>query len=196
LRFGRSRSPAARDSTAGGSSCRERERERGLAIVEFVLVVPVLLLLLVGIIDFGFLFNDTISVRQSARDGGRQAAVGKFGSDSTCDLYPKFNVTGNAALLFCLTKSRDGIRDKDTRVRLIVGDGTPPPYALGKPVTICEQYSMKSITGMLPFLEGKVFTTRTTFRVEILNNNGGLSDAWEESLPNTDWTSCTAPSVS
>jgi hypothetical protein len=66
---------------------------------------------------------------------------------------------------------------------------------MGKPVTICEQYSMGSLTGMLPFLEGKVFTTRTTFRVEVMNNAGGLSDAWENPLPNGDWSFCTTPSA-
>jgi hypothetical protein len=172
-----------------------RESERGLAIVEFVMVVPLLIILLVGIIDFGFLFNDTISVRQGARDGGRQAAVGKFGSDSACYLAPGFNVTGNQANLFCLTKSRDGIADQDTRVRVVVGDLDHPVYAIGKPVTVCVQYRIHSITGVLPFLDGKVFKTRTTFRVEVMNNAGGLSDAFEEPLPNSDWTFCSYPSA-
>src|SRR4051812_5771486 len=49
--------------------------ERGAVLVEFALVVPVLVLLVFAIIDFGFTFNDWISVRQGARDGLRQAIV-------------------------------------------------------------------------------------------------------------------------
>lgn len=189
-----SRSSTVQDDAAAGRLV-GRERERGLAIVEFVLVVPVLLILLVGIIDFGFLFNDVISVRQGARDGGRQAAVGKFGSDNGCRLEG-FSGHPNAQLLFCLTKSRDGINDKDTRLGVIVGDGPTPSYALGKPVTICEQYRMRSITGVLgKILQDRVFTTRTTFRVEVLNNSGGLGDAWEDPLPGGSWSFCTAPSA-
>lgn len=191
--FGSSRSLAVRDRVARGASCREREHERGLAIVEFILVVPLLIALLVGIIDFGFLFNDVISVRQGARDGGRQAAVGKFGSDNGCPLTG-FSGHPNAQYLFCLTKSRDGLDDEDTRIAVIVGEGGTPTYAIGKPVTICEQYRMRSTTGALPFLNGKVFTTRTTFRVEVLNNNdGGLGDASEAPLTGGSWGFCTAP---
>jgi hypothetical protein len=190
LGFGKSRRRAVRERTAQDSSC--RERERGLAIVEFIFIVPLLLALLVGIVDFGFLFNDVISVRQGARDGGRQAAVGKFGSDDGCSLSG-FSGHPNARYLFCLTKSRDGLNDEDTRVAVIVGEGGTPEYAIGKPVTICEQYRMRSITGVLPFLDGKVFETRTTFRVEVLNNNGGLGDASEAPLPGGNWGFCTAP---
>jgi hypothetical protein len=165
-----------------------------LAIVEFIFVVPLLLAMLAGIIDFGFLFNDVISVRQGARDGGRQAAVGKFGFDDTCPLEG-FSGHANAKKLFCLTKSRDGLNDEDTRVAVIVGEGGSPNYAIGKPVTICEQYRMRSITGVLPFLDGKVFETRTTFRVEVLNNTGGLGDASEAPLPGGSWSFCTAPAA-
>jgi TadE-like protein len=192
LGFGESRSPTFRGGAVGAPSSRRREDERGLAIVEFIFIVPLLLALLVGIVDFGFLFNDVISVRQGARDGGRQAAVGKFGSDDQCSLTG-FSGHANAKYLFCLTKSRDGLPDGDTRLAVIVGEGGSPQYAIGKPVTICEQYRMRSITGVLPFLNGKVFETRTTFRVEVLNNTGGLGDASEAPLPGSSWSFCTAP---
>jgi hypothetical protein len=189
-----SRSSIVQDGAVKANPLCPRERERGLAIVEFIFVVPLLLAMLVGIIDFGFLFNDVISVRQGARDGGRQAAVGKFGSDNACNLQG-FSGDPNAQYLFCLTKSRDGLNDEDTRIAVLVGEGSPGSraYAIGKPVTICEQYRMRSITGVLPFLDGKVFKTRTTFRVEVLNNTGGLGDASEAPLPGGDWSFCTAP---
>jgi Flp pilus assembly protein TadG len=54
---------------------------RGTASVEFALVLPVLLALLFGIIEFGFLFKDQICVQQVAREGARAAAVGKVRTD-------------------------------------------------------------------------------------------------------------------
>jgi Flp pilus assembly protein TadG len=197
LRFGKSRIPAVCDSTAGGLSC--RERERGLALVEFALVVPFLLILIVGIIDFGFLFNDVISVRQGARDGGRQASVGSFGSDSSCPLYGASALPGAKALM-CLTKDRDNVADEKTRVRIIVGDGSSTTaYKVGNPITICVQYQMRSLTGVLPVLNGRVFTTRTVFRIEtvsglplVLESGSGIEVASEESLPARSWT-CLPP---
>ena len=49
--------------------------ERGATLVEFALIVPLLLLLVFGIIEFGFLFNADSNVNQAARAGGRTAAI-------------------------------------------------------------------------------------------------------------------------
>jgi hypothetical protein len=49
--------------------------ERGATLIEFALIVPTLLLLVFGIIEFGLLFNSDSNVNQSARAGGRTAAI-------------------------------------------------------------------------------------------------------------------------
>src|SRR2546421_10205254 len=55
---------------------RSRGRDdRGAVLVEAALLLPFLFALLFGIIDFGFTFNDWISVRQGGRDGMRQLIV-------------------------------------------------------------------------------------------------------------------------
>ena len=51
------------------------KRERGQALVEFALVLPVLLVLLCGIIDFGWLYYNQITLNNAAREGARYAAV-------------------------------------------------------------------------------------------------------------------------
>jgi TadE-like protein len=207
LRFGKRRTAAVHDCTARESSCRKRERERGVALVEFTLVMPLLLLLVISIVDFGLMFSDIMSVRQGVGDGGRQAAVGRFGSE-TCDpdggLAPEVNVDplSSEESLICLIKSRDNVDDKWTRVRVMVGEvgcdpvgGSNPCYAAGEPITICEQYQMKSIAAKMPKLstpvEGKVFTSRAVVRVETLSGLG-LQTAWEVPLK-SPW-SCSAPS--
>ncbi|WP_113719564.1 TadE/TadG family type IV pilus assembly protein [Arthrobacter dokdonensis] len=50
--------------------------ERGAAAVEFALVVPVLLLLLFGIIEFGRVYNAQIELTGAAREGARVMAIG------------------------------------------------------------------------------------------------------------------------
>lgn len=57
-----------------------RRGERAQATVELALVLPVLLLLVLGIVEFGRLYSDQLILQNAAREGVRVAAVG--GSDS------------------------------------------------------------------------------------------------------------------
>lgn len=54
---------------------KRKRRESGQAIVEFALVLPFFLLLVMGILDFGWLFYNYISVENSARNAARIACV-------------------------------------------------------------------------------------------------------------------------
>jgi Flp pilus assembly protein TadG len=54
---------------------RHRNRERGASAVEMAIVAPFLLILLLGIIEFGFLFGQYNELRHAAREGARYAAV-------------------------------------------------------------------------------------------------------------------------
>ena len=54
-----------------------RER-RGIAAVEFALVAPILLALMVGIIDLGFAFSAQIKVQLAAQAGARYAQLHGF----------------------------------------------------------------------------------------------------------------------
>lgn len=48
---------------------------KGQAMVEFALVLPILLLILLGIVDFGRILNEHLTVTAAAREGARSAAV-------------------------------------------------------------------------------------------------------------------------
>jgi Flp pilus assembly protein TadG len=47
-------------------------------MVEFALVLPILLLLLLGIIQFGIVFNNYLAVTDAVRAGSRVAAVSRL----------------------------------------------------------------------------------------------------------------------
>jgi Flp pilus assembly protein TadG len=49
--------------------------ERGQAMTEFALVLPILALLIFGIIQFGIVFNNYLTVTDAARAGARSAIV-------------------------------------------------------------------------------------------------------------------------
>lgn len=52
------------------------KKRRGAALVEFAIAVPLLMLLLMGIMEFGMILHDYLSISQGAREGVREAAVG------------------------------------------------------------------------------------------------------------------------
>lgn len=50
-------------------------KEKGAVAVEMAIVLPLLLLILLGIIEFGRVLNVQVSLTQAAREGARHAAI-------------------------------------------------------------------------------------------------------------------------
>lgn len=64
----------------------KRGREEGANLVEFALLAPLLIILLLGIIEFGFLMGEWNEVKHGAHEGARLAAVDDSDFvDRTCD---------------------------------------------------------------------------------------------------------------
>src|SRR5437868_7816161 len=90
-----------------GSLVRGRKSNRnesGAGLVEMAIVIPLLLLLVFAILDFGmFLYRD-IQLTQGVREAGRQGAVALYtGGNAAC------NVGTPTANLVCLAKQRSGV---------------------------------------------------------------------------------------
>ena len=54
-----------------------KKNNRGQSFVEFAIALPILVLLVLGIIQFGFIFNAYIQVTSAAREGARKASLGE-----------------------------------------------------------------------------------------------------------------------
>ncbi len=54
---------------------RRKNGEKGQALAEFALLIPIFLILLFAIVDFGMGFHSWITVTNSAREGARLGAV-------------------------------------------------------------------------------------------------------------------------
>lgn len=52
------------------------KNQKGQALVEFALVVPILLIIVMGIIEFGFMFNAYITISNASREGARLGVLG------------------------------------------------------------------------------------------------------------------------
>lgn len=78
---------------------RRRNRDqRGAAAVEFALILPIFLMVLFGIIDFGYAINRASLVNNAARDAVREASFGateaqvKAVADVTLEGIPNYRV--------------------------------------------------------------------------------------------------------
>jgi Flp pilus assembly protein TadG len=67
------RAGLARTRRAGG----RLRREDGQALVEFAVILPLLLILVTGIIQFGLLFNKYITLTDAVRSGAQTLALGR-----------------------------------------------------------------------------------------------------------------------
>src|SRR5947208_10432280 len=56
---------------------KKKTNEQGQTMTEFTLVLPILALLLFGIIQFGIVFNQYLTLTDAVRAGARKAAVSR-----------------------------------------------------------------------------------------------------------------------
>lgn len=77
------------------------KREQGQSLVEFALVLPVLMLILLGIVEFGWMFNAKITLTSAAREAARVYAI--HGKDTTLINNAVANATTNLIVEGTLT---------------------------------------------------------------------------------------------
>jgi Flp pilus assembly protein TadG len=162
-----------------------KHADRGAALVEFGIVMPVLFLVLFGIVDFGLQFANLNSVRQGTRDGARQAVVANFGTSSYCSLTGVSDSSSDGAHLICLTKDRTGLPAANMRVKVHL----VTTNNVGNQLLVCSMYSMNSVTGMFtPLFSGKAITSKVQMRIE--QTSSTLTDAEETPLAGQSWSWC------
>lgn len=137
-----------------------------MALVEFALVIPVLLAMVLGIIEFGLLEKDALVVSNAAREGIRYAALG----NGTTEVKSRIK-NAAATLNPALTDSQITLEQTTDRT------GTAPTYsawpadatatsparngvAAGSLIRITVAYPHQSLTGFFPFLRNRTVTTR------------------------------------
>lgn len=105
---------------------KRRDRSRGQALVEFALIFPIFILLLVSIFDLGHVVWANDSLATAAREAARFAVVHGGSNTSTCPQGPlpaTYGGTINSAAqcgftpssLSPLVVSRQGVKDAATR---------------------------------------------------------------------------------
>lgn len=115
-----------------------KTKERGAVAVEFAIVAPVLVMLLLGIMEFGRAYNAQVTLSSAAREGVRVMAIG--------------NNT---------TAARTAVKNASTGLQPALADGnitiTPSICTAGVQATVKITYTLTTMTGIAgPFpMEGK-----------------------------------------
>jgi Flp pilus assembly protein TadG len=125
--------------------------EQGQTMTEFALVLPVLALLLFGVIQFGILFNNYVTLTDGVRAGARKAAVSRQAADPRGDAIDA--VKASAASLDW------------TRPGATVTVTPSTPWAHGDSVTVHAEYPYEINLIGLVLASGHLKST-TTERVE------------------------------
>ena len=63
----------------------KKRREKGQAMVEFAIVIPLLIIIVCGMIDFGWIYSNVYKVEDAAFTGARYASIHAPEHDATTD---------------------------------------------------------------------------------------------------------------
>lgn len=158
--------------------------ENGSSAVELAIVLPILITILAGIMDFGILFTETMAMRQGVGSGVRQGIVAQPGTSSTCSITGASAASTPTKQLICLTKSRIGLDATSSRTKILF----PGIKTKGGSLIICAQYPMTSATTLFdPLLDG---VTKSKVEMRIEQDLSAFDSIAETALPGGDWTWC------
>jgi len=132
-------------------------RRDGAAAVEFALILPVLLLILVGIIQFGIVWSQWQVMEGAAREGARCAAVQAAGY-ADCVVQTEID---NASGSYTPTN--------DATVSVSGGGSACTDSTVGQNVTVSwdQKYSLGTLVRLVPGIPDTITgTMKATFRCE------------------------------
>ena len=83
--------------------------EKGQALAEFALLVPIFLILLFAIVDFGMGFHSWITVTNSAREGARLGVVAATEADITNRVFQTADLPDEATKMTVTVTNAQGL---------------------------------------------------------------------------------------
>ena len=107
------------------------------------------------------------------------AAAAAALSLAACDTSPE------AAKLICLTKSRVGLDEQQTRVKVRF----TTTNEVGRTLLVCSMHPMTSTSGIFqPLFNGRVLKTKVEMRLEQIDED--LESTAETAISGQDWAWC------
>jgi Flp pilus assembly protein TadG len=130
--------------------CRVRRSEDAQSLVEFGLILPIFLILVFGIIDFGMGLRAYITVAQATREGARYGIVGNqpgtftSGGSGHCNGSTTTSIVGKV----CSTINGLDLTDIQSVTVSCPDTGTNAPCSPGDPIEVRAEYRYHYITPM------------------------------------------------
>lgn len=126
-----------------------RERQRGQSLVEFSMIVPLFMLFLLGLLEFGFAFDHLLTLSYASREGARTGAAladgSKLVAPETCNDVDKYVVS---AVERVLASDGSAIRDNLGRVSQIrIYEANASGAQIGSSVNVWKPGSGPSVDG-------------------------------------------------
>ena len=124
-----------------------KRRQRGAQALEFALVLPVLLALLTGVVDYGYYFFQQHSVVASVRDGARYA------STLNCNDFSVGEIESNAEARLSSALDGAGIDHLNSEIDAAMSVDIAMSTAVGEDVvvmTVSADITTDSLIGLLP----------------------------------------------
>ncbi|HSM91626.1 MAG TPA: TadE/TadG family type IV pilus assembly protein [Anaeromyxobacteraceae bacterium] len=132
-----------------------RSRPRGAVLIEFVLVLPFFLLVLLGAIDWGWYFTLRETAINATREGARTGSVQETQAAAT--------TAAAAAVTGYLTRSGLPLHPPTVEITTLTVGGTPVTAVSVSLVA----YPAGSITGFTATRVPTTLTARTVMRLEV-----------------------------
>ena len=126
-------------------------------VVEFAFVLPIFLILVFGVIEFGWAFSQQLDVRHGAREGARLAAV-NYGRYDEADAQRSASAQTTALIAeICSRMDRDG------EATITLGGGG----AVGGETEVTVQRELDTLTGFFDgWLGGRDIESSVSMRTE------------------------------
>jgi TadE-like protein len=160
---------------------RIRRDDRGQALVEFALVAPLFLMLVIGVIQFGVALNFWFDMQRLANQGARAAVVncGENSSTSTGNLCLTTRTSPGTPDLVQSLQDQVISRGNDSTVEVCYVPPTDPAPAGWTPnigdavrVTLVDRYRLQAVVRL-----AKIdLTARATMRLEQVPDSSALPD--------------------
>lgn len=122
-----------------------KEGQRGQSIVEFVLLLPVLLLILMGMLDLGRAFYIQVTLKDMAAEGAAYAAIHPYDAEG---IWRRAAEASGGMIT---------VHPSDVDVEY------PPVLYVGAPITVTVRYSFRFLTPIMePMMPGGVIPLKGT----------------------------------
>ena len=118
-------------------------RQRGATAVEFALVLPLLLSMLLGVIDFGTAIGQSVSLQGAARESARQGVT-------------------QGDVIASAVRARGSLDSSQLQVQFAVDTSAGAPGLM----VVCLRYPQSSLTGFYSWVLGGVFEAKAVMKME------------------------------